>query len=70
DKIIHLEKKLKKLEKVPPSSERPKQVKPEKSLSSTKVETEKTPSPVPPKEASTPDSGTIVEEDLQQKTPS
>jgi len=70
DKIIHLEKKLKKLEKVPPSSKRPKQVKPEKSLSSTKVETEKTPSPVPPKEASTPDSGTIVEEDLQQKTPS
>ena len=70
DKIAHLEKKLKALEKVAPSSQKPKQVKPEKSLSSTKVETEKTPSPVPPKEASTPDSGTIVEEDLQQKTPS
>ena len=69
DKIAHLEKKLKALEKVAPSSQKPKQVKPEKSLSSTKVEPEKTPSPVPPKEASTPDSGTIVEEDLQQKTP-
>ena len=69
DKIAHLEKKLKALEKVAPSSQKPKQVKPEKSLSSTKVEPEKTPSPVPPKEASTPDSGTIVEEDLQTKTP-
>ncbi|MFC1788307.1 hypothetical protein ACFLZE_00150 [Thermodesulfobacteriota bacterium] len=70
DKIAHLEKKLKALEKVAPSSQKPKQVKPEKSLSSTKVEPEKTPPPVPPKEASTTDSGTIVEEDLQQKTPS
>ena len=70
DKIARLEKKLKNLEKIGPPSQKPKQVKSEKAVSSTKVETVKTPPPVPPKEASTPDSGTIVEEDLQQKTPS
>ncbi len=69
DKIAHLEKKLKELEKVAPSSQKPKQVQPAKAVSSTKVETEKTPLPVPPKETITPDSGTITEEDLQKKTP-
>jgi hypothetical protein len=69
DKITHLEKKLKELEKVAPSSQKPKQVQPAKAVSSTKVETEKTPPPVPPKETITPDSGTITEEDLQKKTP-
>jgi len=69
DKIAHLEKKLKALEKIGPSSQKPKQVKSEKAVSSTKVETVKTPPPMPPKETATPDSGTIVEEDLQQKTP-
>lgn len=69
DKIEHLEKKLKELEKVAPSSQKPKQVQPAKAVSSTKVETEKTPLPVPPKETITPDSGTITEEDLQKKTP-
>lgn len=70
DKIARLEKKIRTPEKVAPSSQKPKQVKPEKALSSTKVETGKTPSPVPPKETPTPNTGTIVEEDLQQKTPS
>jgi len=69
DKITHLEKELKALEKVSPSSRKPKQVQPAKAVSSTKVETEKTPLPVPPKETITPDSGTITEEDLQKKTP-
>ena len=69
DKIANLEKKLKELEKVAPSSQKPKQVQPAKAVSSTKVETEKTPLPVPPKETITPDSGTITEEDLQKKTP-
>ena len=69
DKIARLEKKLKELEKVAPSSQKPKQVQPAKAVSSTKVETEKTPPPVPPKETITPDSGTITEEDLQKKTP-
>jgi len=69
DKIAHLENKLKELEKVAPSSQKPKQVQPAKAVSSTKVETEKTPLPVPPKETITPDSGTITEEDLQKKTP-
>ncbi|MDH3566808.1 MAG: hypothetical protein OEM61_05560, partial [Desulfobacteraceae bacterium] len=66
DKIANLEKKLKELEKVAPSSQKPKQVQPAKAVSSTKVETEKTPLPVPPKETITPDSGTITEEDLQK----
>jgi len=69
DKIAHLEKKLKTLEKVPPSAERPKQVQPEKAVSSTKVEPEKTPPPMPPKKTTTPDSGAIIEEDLPPKTP-
>jgi len=69
DKIANLEKKLKELEKVAPSSQKPKQVQPAKAVSSTQVETEKTPLPVPPKETITPDSGTITEEDLQKKTP-
>lgn len=69
DKITHLEKELKALEKVSPSSQKPKQVQPAKAVSSTQVETEKTPPPVPPKETITPDSGTITEEDLQKKTP-
>jgi chromosome segregation ATPase len=69
DKITHLEKKLKKLEKVAPSAERPKQVTPQKAVSSTQVETQKAPPPVPPKTKSTPGSGPIVEEDLHPKTP-
>ncbi len=69
DKITDLEKKIKALEKVAPSSGTPKQVKSKKALSSSKVETEKTPSPVPPKETVIPDTETIIEEDLQKKTP-
>jgi TolA-binding protein len=69
DKIAHLEKKLKTLEKVPPSTEGPKQVKPEKSVSSSTVEPEKTPPPIPPKKTTAPDSGAIIEEDLHPKTP-
>ena len=69
DKITHLEKELKALEKVSPSSQKPKQVQPAKAVSSTQVETVKTPLPVPPKQTATPDSGTITEEDLQKKTP-
>lgn len=69
DKITHLEKELKALEKVSPSSQKPKQVQPAKAVSSTQVETEKTPLPVPPKQTATPDSGPITEEDLHPKTP-
>jgi hypothetical protein len=69
DKITHLEKELKALEKVSPSSQKPKQVQPAKAVSSTQVETEKTPLPVPPKQTVTPDSGPITEEDLHPKTP-
>lgn len=69
DKIAHLEKKLKTLEKAPPSTEGPKQVKPEKSVSSSTVEPEKTPPPIPPKKTTAPDSGAIIEEDLHPKTP-
>jgi chromosome segregation ATPase len=69
DKIARLEKKIRTFEKVGPSSQKPKQVKPEKALSSTKVETGKTPSPLPPKETVIPDTETIIEEDLQKKTP-
>lgn len=69
EKIAHLEKKLKTLEKVPSSTEGPKQVKPEKSVSSSTVEPEKTPPPIPPKKTTAPDSGAIIEEDLHPKTP-
>jgi chromosome segregation ATPase len=69
DKIAHLEKKLKNLEKAPPSAAKPKPAKPEKALSSTTVEPEKTPPPMPPKETSAPDSGSIIEEDLHHKAP-
>ncbi|MBW2711182.1 MAG: hypothetical protein JRC58_04730 [Deltaproteobacteria bacterium] len=69
DKITNLEKKLKKLEKAALSPGTPKQVKSKKALSSSKVETEKKPSPLPPKETVIPDTETIIEEDLQKKTP-
>ena len=69
DKITRLEKQIKELEKVAPSSQTPKQVKPEKAISSKTVEPEKTSSPVPHKKTAIPDSQTIIEEDLQTKTP-
>jgi len=69
DKIAHLEKKLNALEKVGPSSQKTTQAQPEKAVSSTKVEPEKTPPPTPPKKTTTPDTGTIIEEDLHPKTP-
>ncbi len=71
DKITLLEKKLKALEKVAPSSQKPTQAQPAKAVSSIKVETEKTPVPVPvpPKKTVIPDSGPIIEEDLHPKTP-
>jgi len=69
DKIAHLEKKLNALEKVGPSSQKTTQAQPEKAVSSTKVEPEKTPTPAPPKKTATPDSETIIEEDLHPKTP-
>jgi hypothetical protein len=69
DKISYLEKKLKALEKVGPSSQNTTQAQPEKAVSSTKVEPEKTPPPMPPKKTAAPDSGAIIEEDLPPKTP-
>jgi chromosome segregation ATPase len=69
DKITNLEKKLKKLEKAALSPGTPKQVKSKKALSSSKVETEKKPSPLPPKDTVIPDTETIIEEDLKKKTP-
>jgi len=69
DKIAHLENKLKALEKVPPSSQKTTQAPPEKAVSSTKVEPEKTPPPMPPKKTAAPNSGAIIEEDLPPKTP-
>ena len=69
DKITALEKKLKTLEKAAPSSAKSKQAQTEKAVLPTKVETQKAEPTLPPIKTPPPDSRTIIEEDLYQKTP-